>query len=127
MSVSSSKNSLWNYLWLKSETLLIVFIFFNIGVSALTGYFTPRLTAEFYQSLQDEASFKRFVTLLAILFSVEYLNRFLYQLSTHRYIQVLLSDIRKKSFSIWLKAPFKRNVDKKQDEYPLGSSCPSYE
>jgi ATP-binding cassette subfamily B multidrug efflux pump len=119
MSQGSLKSSWWTYLWLRSETFLIVFIFANILVSALTGYLTPRLIASFYEALNKEHEFKHQLILLLILLSGEYLNRLLFTLSTHRYIQLLLVDIRKRSFGLWLKAPFKRKSGK-HDEYPLG-------
>ncbi len=120
MSLSSSKNRWWMSLWLKSETPLIFFILFNIGVSAFTGYLTPKLISSFYESLKDEANFQHHFTLLIILFAGEYLNRFLFQISTHRYVQLLLTDIRRESFSLWLKAPFKKKEQEKHDEYPMG-------
>ncbi len=120
MSRSSSKNRWWTYLWLRSEVPLIIFILINLGASALTGWYTPRLVMDFYQSLKNEEEFRRYSFLLIILYGSEYLNRFLYQLATHRYIQILLTDIRRESFSLWLKAPFKKKVNKKHDEYPMG-------
>jgi ATP-binding cassette subfamily B multidrug efflux pump len=119
MSQSSLKNNWWTYLWLKSETFLIVFIFINMMISAVTGYFTPRLITSFYESLNKDAAFYHQLKLLVLLYAGEYLNRFLFTISTHRYIQLLLVDIRKRSFSLWLKAPFKRKSGK-HDEYPLG-------
>ncbi|MES2527603.1 MAG: ABC transporter ATP-binding protein [Bdellovibrionota bacterium] len=109
-----------NYLWLKSEWFLAVFIFINLGVSALTGYFTPRLITQFYESLGTESAFKTNLMLLGFLFCGEYLNRFLFQLATHRYIQLLLMSIREKSFGLWLRAPFKQKGRNKQEDYPLG-------
>ena len=53
MSRSSSKNKWWTYLWLRSEVPLILFILFNLGASALTGWYTPRLVTDFYQSLKN--------------------------------------------------------------------------
>lgn len=120
MSRSSSKNRWWTYLWLRSEVPLIIFILINLGASAFTGWYTPRLVTDFYQALKNEEEFRRYSFLLIILYGSEYLNRFLYQLATHRYIQILLTDIRRESFSLWLKAPFKKKVDKKHDEYPMG-------
>jgi len=119
MSRSSLKSNWWTYLWLKSETFLIVFIFANILISALTGYLTPRLTKSFYEALDKQDEFKHQMILLLVLFAGEYLNRLFFTLSTHRYIQLLLVDIRKRSFGLWLKAPFKRKSGK-HDEYPLG-------
>jgi ABC-type multidrug transport system fused ATPase/permease subunit len=119
MSLSFSKNKLWKHLWLKSEIFLIGFIFFNLIISGLTGYFTPRLISEFYQYLNHQENFYQYFGYLAILFLVEYLNRFFYQIATHRYIQKLLTEIRKKSFSLWLKAPFKKSGNS-QDDYPMG-------
>lgn len=115
-----SKNSLLNYLWLKSEWFLAAFIFINLGVSALTGYYTPRLITQFYESLGTESAFKTNLMLLGFLFCGEYLNRFLFQLATHRYIQLLLMSIREKSFALWLRAPFKQKGKAKQEDYPLG-------
>lgn len=119
MSQGSLKSNWWNYLWLKSEVFLASFILFNIVISAVTGYFTPRLITGFYEALNAEEEFRSQLILLVCLFSGEYINRMLFTLSTHRYIQLLLVDLRKKSFSLWLKAPFKQKSGK-QDEYPLG-------
>ena len=121
MSASSLKNNLWKHLWLNSQVPLVVFIIINLLISALTGYYTPRLISDFYQSLQNEASFDRHLFLLVVLYSCEYVNRLLFQLSSQRYIQLLLMDVRKRSFSLWLKAPFKsKSKNKKHEEYPLG-------
>lgn len=120
MSVSSLKSNLWKHLWLKSEAPLVAFILLNLMISAVTGYLTPRLITDFYQSLKNETSFNQHFMWLAILFVVEYVNRFFFQISTHKYIQLLLMDIRKRSFSLWLKAPFKSKSTSKKDEYPLG-------
>ena len=120
MSVSSLKNNFWKHLWLRSELPLIIFIFLNLVISAVIGYLTPRLITDFYQSLKDEALFDKHLFWLIFLYLGEYVNRFLFQLSTHKYIQLLLVDIRKRSFSLWLKAPFKNKTTKKHDEYPLG-------
>lgn len=111
---------MWSYLWLRSEWPLAAFIFFNLGVSALTGYYTPRLITKFYEALATESSFRTNFTLLIVLFAGEYLNRFLFQLATHRYIQILLMSIRETSFSLWLRAPFKAKGKSKQEDYPLG-------
>lgn len=114
------KSSLLRYLWLKSQWFLAAFIFLNLGVSALTGYFTPRLITQFYESLGTDSSYRTNLFLLGGLFVAEYLNRFLFQLSTHRYVQKLLMSIREKSFSLWLRAPFKQKGANKQEDYPLG-------
>jgi ABC-type multidrug transport system fused ATPase/permease subunit len=119
MSQSSLKSNWWTYLWLKSETLLIIFIFSNILISALTGYLTPRLIASFYEALNKKDEFNHQLLIFVLLLAGEYLNRLFFTLSTHRYIQLLLVDIRKRSFGLWLKAPFKRKSGK-HDEYPLG-------
>lgn len=119
MSHTSSKNNWWTYLWLKSELPLIIFILFNLGVSSLTGYLTPRLITDFYNALNDDKAFTHQMWLLVALLVGEYINRFCFSLSTHRYIQILLTDIRRQSFALWIKAPFKRKSGK-HDEYPLG-------
>lgn len=120
MLASFSKSNLWKHLWLRSELPLVIFILINLVISALTGFFTPRLITDFYQSLKDDVAFDKHFTWLVILFAAEYVNRFLFQLSSHRYIQKLLIEIRKRSFSLWIKAPFKHKLHKKHDDYPLG-------
>ena len=120
MSQSSLKSSYWKFLWLKGQLPLVLFIMFNLMVSAVTGYLTPKLISDFYQSLQDEKSFDHHMWLLVFLFVGEYINRFSFQVGTHRYIQLLLQHIRQQSFSLWLKAPFKHKGNKKLEEYPLG-------
>lgn len=117
---TSSKNSWWTYLWLKSENPLIIFIIINLGISALTGYYTPKLITEFYGALKNNEAFDRYFYLLIILFVGEYVNRFCFQISTHKYIQILLNHIRKESFALWLKAPFKKSGKNKHDDYPMG-------
>lgn len=116
---SSLKSNWWKYLWLRSESFLLVVIAINMGISAITGYLTPRLITSFYEALNQDEEFKRQMLLLAVLLIGEYLNRFCFSISTNRYVQKLLVDIRKKSFALWLKAPFKRKSGK-HEEYPLG-------
>ena len=119
MSPSSLKSNWWTYIWLKSEAPLAIFIVINLMISAVTGYLTPKFITAFYESINNDATFKQEMTYLIVLFIVEYLNRFLFTISSHRYIQILLTEIRKQSFALWLKAPFKRKSGK-HDEYPLG-------
>lgn len=88
-------------------------------VTAVTGYLTPRLITRFYDSLKSDEVFNHYFWLLAALFVVEYINRFFFQVNSHRYIQLLLNEIRGRSFSLWLKAPFRKKAGK-QDEYPMG-------
>lgn len=116
---SSLKSNWWRYLWLRSESFLLVVIAINMGISALTGYLTPRLITSFYEALNQDEEFKRQMVLLAMLLIGEYVNRFSFSISTNRYVQKLLVEIRKKSFALWLKAPFKRKSGK-HEEYPLG-------
>lgn len=119
MSSASSKSSLWKHLWLKSEIFLVVIILINLGVSALTGYYTPQLINDFYQSIRNHADFSNHTRNLILLIIFEYVNRFSFQLATHRYIQKLLVHVRQKSYGLWLRAPF-RNKGKKYEDYPMG-------
>lgn len=114
-----SKSRWWTYLWLKSEIFLISVIFFNIIISASSGYLTPKLISGFYEALTDDQKFYHQLSLLGFLFVIEYLNRFVFTLVTHKYIQLLITETRRRCFSSWLKAPLKRK-NGKQDDYPLG-------
>lgn len=108
------------YLWLKSEVPLVILMFINLVVTAIAGYLTPRLITQFYDSFKKEAEFDHYFWLLLGLFLAEYANRFVFQVCSHRYIQILLNQIRGQSFSLWLKAPFKKKAGGKHDEYPMG-------
>lgn len=119
MSQGSLRNNWWTYLWLRSEAFLVIVIFVNILISAVTGYLTPRFITSFYDSLNKDAEFQHQLILLVVLISCEYINRFCFSLCTNRYVQKLLVEIRRKSFALWLKAPFKRKSGK-HEEYPLG-------
>lgn len=116
---SSSKNKWWTYLWLKAEWFLVVLIAINIAISAVTGYLTPQFISAFYNFLGKNEEFYHHLWLLAILYAGEYFNRFLFTLSTQRYVQLLLASIRKKSFSLWLRAPLRRKSGT-HDDYPMG-------
>ena len=119
MSPGSLKSKWWTYLWIRSEWFLVLFILINVLISAVTGYLTPRFITDFYKSLNKTDEFNHQLMLLVILYVSEYLNRFCFTLSTHRYIQHLLAGIRKQSFSLWLKAPFRRKSGH-HEEYPMG-------
>jgi ATP-binding cassette subfamily B protein len=98
---------------------LVLLIAINIVISAVTGYLTPQFISAFYDSLGKNEEFYHHLWLLAILYGGEYVNRFLFTLSTQRYVQLLLASIRKKSFSLWLKAPLRRKSGS-HDDYPMG-------
>src|SRR5690606_457857 len=106
MSQGSLKNNWWTYLWLKSEKPLIIFIVFNILISSVTGYLTPIFIQGFYDSLNDNVRFFQELYLLLGLFIVEYLNRFCFSVSTNKYVQLLLIEVRRQSYDRWLKASF---------------------
>ncbi len=117
----SSKNNWWTYLYLKEKRSLIIVVFFNIIITAILGFFTPQVISDFYNNLNNEDGYHHFFTVLAVLISLEYINRFVFQLCTHLYIRSLLNHVRVQSFSLWLKAPFRNNKKKsKHDEYPMG-------
>jgi ATP-binding cassette subfamily B protein len=117
---NSSKNSWWTYLYLKEKKFLLVVLFFNIILTAILGYLTPGVITDFYNSIQDDVSYQHFFTLLALLVGFEYLNRFFFQIAVHLYIRDLLNHVRVQSFSLWLKAPFRKRKNVKHDEYPMG-------
>ncbi len=113
------KNNLWKFLWLRSEKFLVFFILINLLLSGVAGFYTPLLIEDFYQSINSDESFKIAAFYLVLLLVAEYVNRFLFQISTHRYIQLLLGEIRIQSYGVWLNAPFKKNLKNKKD-FPMG-------
>jgi ATP-binding cassette subfamily B protein len=91
----------------------------NLLLSGVAGFYTPLLIEDFYQSINSDESFKIAAFYLVLLLVAEYVNRFLFQISTHRYIQLLLGEIRLQSYGVWLNAPFKKNLKNKKD-FPMG-------
>lgn len=118
--MSFLKNKWLSYLWLKSESFLILIIFINVVTSAIAGFYTPRFINSFYSSLKSDSDFLLSFQFLLGLFLLEYVNRFCFQLATHKYIQKLLNEVRVNSFTSWMKAPFKRKTSRKHEDYPLG-------
>lgn len=117
---NSSRNSWWTYLYLKEKKFLLIVILFNIIFTAILGYLTPGVISDFYSSIDHDERYQHFFTMLATLVGLEYLNRFFFQIVVHLYIKNLLNHVRVQSFSIWLKAPFRKRKNAKHDEYPMG-------
>lgn len=115
---TSSNHKWWSYLYLRGETFLVGFILLNLCVAAVLGYYTPRLIADFYQSLTSDSVFAKQFSLLVTLYIAEYFNRSLYLLACNRYVQLLLNNVREQSYSRWLKSSLRRS--KAHEDYPMG-------
>lgn len=87
-------------------------------MAAVLGYYTPRLIADFYQSLTSNSVFAKQFSLLVTLYIAEYFNRSLYLLACNRYVQLLLNNVREQSYSRWLKSSLRRS--KAHEDYPMG-------
>jgi len=120
MSPNFLKNKWWSILWIRSEKKLIFFIICNFLISSIVGFFTPRVIVDFYQSLQNQEKFYDEVTFLLAILVIEYINRVFFQISTQRYIQLLVNQVRLNSFSLWLNSSFKKRKEKKVDDFPMG-------
>jgi len=112
----SLKSKWLKFLWLNDQKVLAAFILFNLILSAILGFYTPRLIADFYQ--QFELHFYDSALSLVFLLGLEYFNRAFFQLATHKYIQLLLQEVRSTSYSNWLTAPLGKGKNKK--DYPMG-------
>jgi ATP-binding cassette subfamily B multidrug efflux pump len=118
--LSFLKNKWWNILWIKSEKFLILFIFLNLITTSLIGFFTPRVIAGFYASIDQVAMFEKSVWIFISILIAEYLNRIIFQILSYRYIQILVNEVRLNSYSLWLRSPFKKNKKSQIDDFPLG-------
>jgi hypothetical protein len=74
-------------------------------VTAAIGLTLPGVTESFYQDFQ-KAGLTPFIV-LGSLFLAEYINRLGYQLSTYKYIQHLLGEVRTQTYGLWMRAPLK--------------------
>ncbi len=92
----------------------------NLIISSIIGYWTPRIIVNFYKSLGNHDLFIKEVWFLGIVLVGEYLNRVIFQVSTQKYVQMLINEVRLKSYSLWLKAPLKKKSLKASDDFPLG-------
>jgi ATP-binding cassette subfamily B multidrug efflux pump len=115
-----SESKWWSILWVKSQVVLLLFIFLSFVVSSIIGFWTPRVIVEFYNSLEDNRIFKEKSFILIGLLAIEYINRFIFQITTYRYVQILINQVRIKSYSFWLNSPFKKKESKSLDDFPMG-------
>lgn len=119
--MSTSQNSLSEYLYLPDKKKLIGLIVIALGGAAYLGYITPRLVSELYASYEHKENFYPVLWKLGTLFVFEYLVQVIYQVSLTRYVQHLLQHIRSISFSNWIKSYESIGVTKHGDnKYPLG-------
>lgn len=119
--MSTSQNSLSEYLYLPEKKKLIALIAIALGGAAYLGYITPRLISELYASYDAKENFEPVLYKLGTLFIFEYIVQVTYQVSLTRYVQHLLQHIRTISFSNWIKSHESIGVGKHGDnKYPLG-------
>ncbi len=88
--------------------------------TSLIGFFTPRVIAGFYASIDQVAMFEKSVWIFISILIAEYLNRIIFQILSYRYIQILVNEVRLNSYSLWLRSPFKKNKKSQIDDFPLG-------
>lgn len=93
-------------------------ILLHMVVTAIVGVLLPGLTEHFYQDFLNK-DLTPFIT-LGSLFLFEYANRLGYQISTYKYVQHLLGEVRTKTYGLWMKAPLKSKRKGMEDEFPLG-------
>lgn len=119
--MSTSQNSLSEYLYLPDRKKLIGLIVIALGGASYLGYITPKLISELYASYDQKENFYPVLRKLGTLFIFEYLVQVTYQVSLTRYVQHLLQHIRSISFSNWIKSYESIGVGKHGDnKYPLG-------
>lgn len=102
-------------LWLTSMMVTLLF-------SSAIGALIPILTQDFYQAFEDSQEFyTNPVAYLLAIFIAEYLNRFIYQISTYKYVESLINQVRLQTYSKWINAPLKiKKKNQTNDEFPLG-------
>ena len=100
--MSSSKNNIFSYLYLKDQKVIIGLVLLSLIVSSYLGYITPELIKNLYDSYQVGGDTDRAIYLLVLLLVSEYFVTLMYQISINRYVQKLLSFIRSKSYREWM-------------------------
>ncbi len=116
-----SINSWFEYLYLKQQKKLIYIIVLALCAAAYLGFITPKLISDLYASYEQKELFYPALKSLGILFLCEYFVQVVYQLSLSRYIQLLIQQIRTKSFSNWIKSHESLGSSSFGDsKYPLG-------
>lgn len=96
----------------------LVMIAVHMGITSVIGLLLPGITETFYQDF-IKSELTPFIT-LGSLFLAEYINRLGYQISTYKYVQHLLGEVRAKTFGLWMRAPLKIRRKGIEDDYPLG-------
>tara|TARA_B100001971_G_scaffold215195_1_gene260259 strand:+ start:86126 stop:87919 length:1794 start_codon:yes stop_codon:yes gene_type:complete len=92
----------FEYIYIPGHKLLLFFIAVSLMMSAVIGYYTPKVINDLYASFQAKTSFDEAIKFLIILFVAEYISSVIYQISLNRYIQMLLQYIRSKSYQKWI-------------------------
>ncbi|MBY0516797.1 MAG: ABC transporter ATP-binding protein/permease [Bacteriovoracaceae bacterium] len=114
----SSVNKYWKLLLPEKGRGWLFLIFVHMGLTGLIGFLLPSLTEKFYQNFTQDPLTPFLV--LGGLFFAEYVNRLGYQISTYKFVQHLLGETRARTFSLWMRAPFKLKKKTNDDDFPMG-------
>jgi ATP-binding cassette subfamily B protein len=95
-------------------------MFVGLTVSIYLGIQIPQRTAELYKSFHGDLEFfKSTISILLVIFLIEYVNRVMYQISTDKYIQKLIFQARSTCYEKWI-ASLEAKNKKSNEAYTLG-------
>ena len=116
------KNSWLNYILLKNEKFLLSTTVVTVILSAILGFFTPKIIENLYKSLKNEDAFSQAVILLVSLFLAEYILTVIYQVVTNKYVAKLIIHLRTSSFNKWIYSleAHDLSAQNSKEEYSLG-------
>lgn len=88
-----------------------------LGLSIFIGYSIPQMISKLFDSFGNDQYFWEVGKLLAVVFFLEYINRFIYSLAVNKYVQYLMLQIRDICYRRWL---FSRDDEQSRKHFPLG-------
>ncbi len=118
--MSSSKNNLFDYLYLRDQKVLIFLVVLTLGISSYLGYITPELIKALYDSYHAAGDTDKAIYNIAALFISEYIVTLIYQIVINKYVQKLLSFIRSRSYQEWMLSIETGGKQYGSHNYPMG-------
>jgi ATP-binding cassette subfamily B protein len=118
------KNKYSKFFYLPEKKPLIAVVLICLCFASYLGQQVPLVLRDLFSAFESTSKFFELLSLLAIIFGLEYINRVVYQLSINKYVQFMIVKVRKDTYESWLGSyeigGSQKSRSKKSDDYPLG-------
>lgn len=118
--MSTSRIKWYKFLVCPGTLFLVIIAVATLFLAAYLGYLIPINIKNLFASYDDKNIFLGSIVSLGVIFIVEYVNRLFYQLSSEKYVNEVVLNIRNFSYKKWLHSYDLRKAKQKDKSYPLG-------